>query len=87
MHVEAKNVLVGGTSWVDVPADTQALHADVEAGSPTGSTPQSELEFIHANLDRNIHLEDLARAAGFSSFHFAKLFKASTGSSPHQYLL
>jgi AraC family transcriptional regulator len=45
------------------------------------------VEFIHANLDRNIHLEELAEAAGMSAFHFAKLFKASTGSSPHQYIL
>ena len=45
------------------------------------------LEFIHANLDRNIHLEELAETAGMSAFHFAKLFKLSTGKTPHQYLL
>ena len=29
----------------------------------------------------------LAREAGVSAFHFARLFKQSTGNSPHQYLL
>lgn len=45
------------------------------------------LEFIHANLGRELHLEELARAAGLSPFHFAKLFRQSIGSSPHQYVL
>jgi AraC family transcriptional regulator len=45
------------------------------------------LEYIEANLDRDIHLDQLATAAGLSAFHFAKLFKQSTGSSPHQYVL
>ena len=45
------------------------------------------LEYIQANLDGEIHLEDLGRAAGLSPFHFAKLFKQSTGSTPHQYVV
>jgi AraC family transcriptional regulator len=45
------------------------------------------LDYIHANLDRDIHLDELANIAGLSSFHFAKLFKLSTGTSPHQYML
>jgi len=45
------------------------------------------LDYIHANLDRDLHLSELADAAGLSAFHFAKLFKRSTGISPHQYIL
>ena len=45
------------------------------------------LDHIQANLDRDIHIGELAAAAGLSLFHFAKLFKRSTGSSPHQYIL
>jgi len=45
------------------------------------------LEYIQANLGGQIHLDDLGRAAGLSPFHFAKLFKQSTGSTPHQYVL
>jgi len=66
-----------------------AYLAGPKAAEPSGGgRPKSRLnrvlEFIHANLDRNIHVEELARAAGMSAFHFAKLFKLSTGTSPHQ---
>ena len=45
------------------------------------------LEYIHANLDCDLHLDELANIAGLSPFHFAKLFKLSTGISPHRYIL
>lgn len=45
------------------------------------------LAFIDDKADENLRLADLAKAAGMSTFHFAKLFKQSTGKSPHQYAL
>lgn len=45
------------------------------------------LAFIDDKADENLRLADLAKAAGMSIFHFAKLFKQSTGKSPHQYAL
>jgi AraC family transcriptional regulator len=45
------------------------------------------IEYIDANLDIGLRLSMLAREAGVSAFHFARLFKQSTGNSPHQYLL
>jgi len=45
------------------------------------------LEYIDANLDENVKLSDLSEAAGMSLYHFAKLFKQSTGESPHQFVL
>jgi len=45
------------------------------------------LDYIDSNLGGNIHLSELAEAAGLSEFHFAKLFKQSMGASPHQYIL
>jgi AraC family transcriptional regulator len=44
-------------------------------------------EYIHAHLDQDIKLADLADVASVSQFHFSRLFKQSTGISPHQYLL
>lgn len=45
------------------------------------------IEFIHAHMSDDISLVALAGAAGLSPYHFARLFKRSTGFSPHQYLL
>lgn len=44
------------------------------------------IELMHAHLERDLPLEDLAAAACLSSFHFARLFKKLTGTAPHAYL-
>jgi AraC family transcriptional regulator len=44
-------------------------------------------EYIHAHLDQEIQLADLANIVGISQYHFSRLFKQSMGISPHQYLL
>lgn len=44
-------------------------------------------DFLRANLDQKVTLEQLAELVGVSQFHFARLFKRSTGLSPHQYLI
>jgi len=58
----------------------------VRGGLP-GLRLKRVLEYIEVNLSRDIHLNGLAEIAGLSAFHFAKLFKQSTGVSPHQYVL
>ena len=42
--------------------------------------------YIDAHLGEAIALGDLAAAACISRFHFARSFRASTGSSPMQYV-
>ena len=44
-------------------------------------------EFMHANMDKQIGLKDLADCAGLSLSHFSFQFRASTNQSPHQYML
>lgn len=44
------------------------------------------IELMHAHLDRELPLEEIAAAAYLSPFHFARLFKKLTGASPHAYL-
>lgn len=43
--------------------------------------------YINKHLCENFTLSDLANAACISRFHFARLFRASTGSSPMEYVL
>jgi AraC-like DNA-binding protein len=44
------------------------------------------LDFIEANLQENIGLDDLARAAGLSANHFLRVFKLATGETPYHFL-
>ena len=37
------------------------------------------MDFISRNLDRDLSLQDIARAASFSKFHFHRIFKAVVG--------
>jgi AraC family transcriptional regulator len=48
---------------------------------------QRVLEYIAANSHLEISLEDLARVADMSRFHFARLFRSSTGVTPHRYVM
>jgi AraC family transcriptional regulator len=46
-----------------------------------------QIDYIHANLDCNIGLTELADLAQMSLSHFSRLFKQSTGYSPHQFVI
>ncbi|MCY3827586.1 MAG: AraC family transcriptional regulator [Rhodospirillaceae bacterium] len=43
-------------------------------------------EFIDAHLSEDLTVETLANEACLSPFHFARAFKAATGTAPHRYL-
>jgi len=45
------------------------------------------IEFINANLDSDLRLEDIAKVANMSKYHFAKSFRHVIGVPPHQYLV
>jgi AraC family transcriptional regulator len=57
-----------------------------KGGMPRGRL-QRVLDYIAANSDRDLRLDDLAQVAEMSRFHFARLFRASTGVTPYQYLM
>lgn len=44
------------------------------------------VELMHTQLDQDLSLKALAAASYLSPFHFARLFKKLTGSTPHNYL-
>ena len=45
------------------------------------------VSFIHDNLGTDLRLEDMAHQAAMSAYHFARAFKAETGSSPLQFVI
>ena len=45
------------------------------------------VDFIEANLDQALALQEIASASGLSPVHFARQFKRATGIAPHQYVM
>jgi AraC family transcriptional regulator len=58
---------------------------------PRGGLPRHKLraavDYIDAHLDSELTLDDLAAVAHLSPYHFARMFKTSTGLPPHQYVI
>jgi AraC family transcriptional regulator len=44
------------------------------------------IEYMTSNLAQPVSVDGIAKEAGISPFHFARLFRRSTGQSPHAYL-
>jgi AraC family transcriptional regulator len=61
------------------------------ARRPPGRLDRALLErvarLVDDRLAEQLTLGDLAAAAGFSPFHFARAFKASTGMAPYEYVI
>jgi AraC family transcriptional regulator len=90
------------TASEPVVAETlaQALAAHLLAPSPpgpvvgpTGRTPklspralQRVTDYMRQHLHEQIALDDLAREAHLSKFHFLRAFKATVGTTPHRHL-
>src|SRR3989442_7082505 len=57
----------------------------------TGGRPASRLrrvtEYIENNLHRELRLTELSSLVHMSPYHFARLFKRSTGMPPHRFVL
>ena len=45
------------------------------------------MELMHAKIEEELSLHEMAQCAGVSTAHFCEAFRKSTGESPHQFLL
>ena len=59
----------------------------VATGGLAGYRLNRVVEFIHANLENDISLADLAAMADLSAFHFSRAFRKTTGKTPQQYVM
>jgi AraC family transcriptional regulator len=57
------------------------------SGGLTSQQMGRVLDFVQDHLDQDLSLEALAQQAGFSPYHFARLFRQTMGESPHQFVL
>jgi AraC family transcriptional regulator len=62
---------------------------ETSSGSPalSGSRLRRVAEYIQQNLDKDLSLAELAAVAYMSPYHFARLFKDSTGVPPHRFVV
>src|SRR5882762_9804440 len=44
-------------------------------------------ELVHARMEYDLSLDEMAQSVGLSTAHFARMFRKSTGETPHQFVL
>ena len=92
---EGMNVLVLAVHSLDgdlaqeiVSAYLSATLAPIEV---IGGLPPRRLQrvfsHIRENIGRDLSVTELAQVVGMSQYYFSKLFKMSTGTTPHQYVM
>ena len=42
---------------------------------------------VHAKMEDELSLDEMAQSVGLSTAHFARMFRKSTGETPHQFVL
>jgi AraC family transcriptional regulator len=75
-HLLSKNVY-----W------SKAINDSRNSGALSDYRLRRVLEFMEHNFTENLTLEQLAKEAAISRFHFVRLFKKHCGATPHQYLV
>jgi RpiB/LacA/LacB family sugar-phosphate isomerase len=94
-HAEGMNLLVLAVHTLD-EKHTQGvidayLGATLAAVEPVGGLPPWRLQrvfaYIRENISREVSVAQLAKTVGMSQYYFSKLFKMSTGTTPHQYVM
>ena len=48
---------------------------------------QRVLEHVKENIGKDLSVADMSQVVGMSQYYFSKLFKMSTGTTPHQYVM
>ncbi len=94
-QTEGMNVLVLALHSLDeehahnlVQAYLQATLAPVEiTGGLTPRRLQRVFEHVREHVAEALSVGELAQVVGMSQYYFSKLFKLSTGTTPHQYVM
>jgi AraC-like DNA-binding protein len=94
-----RRVHVAGAVLSDVAASTLTHRLIAHLLGEYGGIPQPEpgrldretvdrvTEYVDTYLGETLTLDRLAAVAGLSPFHFARAFKATTGTAPHQFVM
>lgn len=98
LKAELESALLGGRMYAEAIAQTLSIHLlrnylihqqvikVLTHGLPKYKLQQAT-DYINDYLDRDLSLSELAAVVQMSPFHFARLFKESTGLAPHQFVI
>ncbi|WP_343038884.1 AraC family transcriptional regulator [Paracoccus aestuariivivens] len=81
----AKDVLLAEAGLADLIAGLSRHSPHLRGGLAPHLLRRID-DWIEANLDAVIHLDDLAGLAGLSGYHFHRMFQLSRGMPPHAWL-
>lgn len=98
LKAEAESGYLGGAVYGEALATALAMQLVRQFTSakaqkaPVGASLSRQVlrrvvEHVQEQLGGELTLNDLAATAGLSPFHFARLFKNTTGQAPHQYIV
>ncbi|MFC5386816.1 helix-turn-helix domain-containing protein [Aquamicrobium segne] len=59
----------------------------IHQGGLTANAWRNVNDYIHANLQSDLSISELARIANLSQSHFLRAFRKTVGQSPHRYVL
>lgn len=85
MLLESQNILYENVARIF------SIHSEQAKNPKLLSFAQKQIQrscnFIEENWDKNLSLEEIAKEAHLSRFHFLRLFKQQTGIAPYSFLL
>ncbi len=79
-----------GLMWaatVEAPSSGWAVPVRGDIGTLPSCRLRRVTEYIQQNLDKDLTLAELAAVVYMSPYHFARLFKGSTGVPPHRFVV
>ena len=94
-HAEGMNVLVLVPHLLGEDQTQEVVDAYLGASlapvETLGGLPPWRLQrvftYVRDNIAREVSVAQLAKTVGISQYYFSKLFKMSTGTTPHQYVM
>lgn len=69
--------------WLEEPAAARKSH---QRGGLSPAALRRVQVFVEANIERTIHIPELAARAGLSVHHFGRAFRTSTGVTPRAFI-
>jgi AraC-like DNA-binding protein len=83
----AGSAVLMSAATVEAPSSGWAVPVRGDIGTLPWGRLRRVTEYIQQNLDKDLTLAELAALLYMSPYHFARLFKCSTGVPPHRFVV